>query len=140
MLELIRVEWIWVQLFVITHVYQVSLRVLYQVQPLGVAWPEALPQGQYHVLPPVMEMVEGQGITMADSAPGRENRVKNACIIPGILSATALLTSVDIFPDDGWMGFLPYEAAKFFVILFCSYGGIAILKDLTLYFIKGKRE
>ncbi|MGE1561875.1 hypothetical protein [Pantoea septica] len=77
---------------------------------------------------------------MADSVPGKEKRVKNACIIPGILLATALLTSVNIFPDDGWMGFLPYEAAKFFVILFCSYGGISILKDLTLYFMKGKGE
>ena len=85
-------------------------------------------------------MAGGQGITMADSARGREKRIKNACIMPGILSATALLTSVNICPDNGWMGFLPYEVAKFFVIVFCSYGGVSILKDLTFYFMKGKGE
>lgn len=87
-----------------------------------------------------MEMVVVRGITMADSVRGREKREKNACIMPGILSATALLTSVNIFPDDGWMGFLPYGTAKFFVIVFCSYGGVSLLKDLTLYFMKGKGE
>jgi len=85
-------------------------------------------------------MVATQGITMADNVRGREKRVKNACIMPGILSAGVLLTSVNIFPHDGWLGFLPYELAKFFVVLFCFYGGISILKDLTLYFMKGSQE
>lgn len=77
---------------------------------------------------------------MAGSVHGREKRVKNACIIPGILLANVLLTSVNIFPHDGLMGFLPCEIAKFFVILFCFYGGISLLKDLTLYFMSGKGE
>lgn len=81
-----------------------------------------------------------RGNTMADNFPGREKRVKNACIIPGILSSGVLLTSVNIFPHDGWLGFLPCETAKFFVILFCSYGGVSILKDLALYFMRGSQE
>ena len=81
-----------------------------------------------------------KGITMAESVRDREKRVKNACIIPGVLTATGLLTSVNIYPQDGWLGFLPYEIAKTFVILFCSYGGISIMKDLTLYFMKGSQE
>ena len=87
-----------------------------------------------------MEMVGGQGIIMADSARGKEKKVKNACIMPGILSATVFLTSVNLFPQDGWLGFLPYGIARFFVILLCSYGGVSILKDLVLYFMKGSQE
>lgn len=77
---------------------------------------------------------------MADSVRGREKKVKSACIMPGILSAGVFLTSVNIFPQDGWLGFLPYELAKFFVVLFCFYGGISILKDLVLYFMLDSQE
>lgn len=81
-----------------------------------------------------------KGITMAESVRDRAKRVKNACIMPGILSATVFLTSVNLFPQDGWLGFLPYGIARFFVILLCSYGGFSILKDLVLYFINGSQE
>ncbi|OQV42919.1 hypothetical protein BZ160_01975 [Pantoea vagans] len=87
-----------------------------------------------------MVMAADRGITMADNARGREKRVKNACIMPGILSAGVLLTSVNIFPQDGWLGFLPCGIAKFFLILFCSYGGVSILKDLVLYLMSGSQE
>ncbi|AVV37867.1 hypothetical protein C9381_11980 [Pantoea vagans] len=87
-----------------------------------------------------MEMVVVQGITMAENVRGREKKIKNACIIPGILSAGVLLTSVNIFPQDGWLGFLPCGIAKFFVVLYCYYGGVSILKDLTLYFMKGSQK
>ncbi|WP_313652213.1 hypothetical protein [Pantoea sp.] len=85
-------------------------------------------------------MVAVQGVIMADSARGREKKVRSTCVIPGILLAGVLLTSINIFPKDGVLGFLPYEFAKFFVILFCFYGGVSILKDLTLYFMKRKGE
>jgi len=87
-----------------------------------------------------METAAVRGVIMVDNAPGREKKVKSACIIPGILLAAVFLTSVNIFPHDGLMGFLPCEIAKFFVILFCFYGGISLLKDLTLYFMSGKGE
>lgn len=80
-----------------------------------------------------------QGITMADNVRGKEKKVKSACIFPGILSAGVLLTSVNVLPE-GWMALLPYEIARFFVVLFCFYGGISLFKDLTLYFIKGSVE
>ncbi|ORM50628.1 hypothetical protein HA41_18810 [Pantoea conspicua] len=86
-----------------------------------------------------METAEVRGVIMADNAPGKEKKVKSACIIPGILLAGVFLTSVNIFPH-GWMGFLPYEISKIFVIVLCFYGGISILKDVTLYFMKGSRQ
>ncbi len=85
-------------------------------------------------------MVVVQGIIMADSVRGREKKVREACVIPGILLAGVLLTSINVFPKDGVLGFLPCDTARFFVILFCFYGGISILKDLTLYFMKVKGE
>lgn len=88
----------------------------------------------------VMVMVAARGMTMAHSVRGREKRVRNVCGMPGILLAGVFLTSVNIFPQDGWLGFLPSGIAKFFVVLFCFYGGISILKDLVLYFMKGSQE
>lgn len=77
---------------------------------------------------------------MADSVTGKEKKVRNVCVIPGMLLVGVLLTSVNFFPHDGWMGFLPYGIAKFFVILFCFYGGISLLADLTLYFMKNSEK
>ncbi|MFB6325140.1 hypothetical protein ACE8EZ_03345 [Pantoea deleyi] len=77
---------------------------------------------------------------MADSARGKERKVKNACIIPGMLSASVFLTSANMYPQDGYLGFVSYETARFFVILLASYGGISILKDLALYFMSGSEK
>lgn len=71
----------------------------------------------------------------SERAHGRAKRVKGACIIPGIFLAGMALTSVNFFPN-GWMAFIPYEIARFMVILFCFYGGISILKDLILFLMK----
>ncbi|MDH2065868.1 hypothetical protein [Pantoea sp. GD03673] len=77
---------------------------------------------------------------MADGVRGREKKAKNACTIPGVLLANAMLTSVNLFPQDGWLGFMPYDIAKFFVIIFCGYGGVSLLKDLSLYFMTGSQK
>ncbi|MDT0175423.1 hypothetical protein Q9R34_05085 [Enterobacter sp. BRE11] len=77
---------------------------------------------------------------MAHNAPGKEKRIKSACTLPGILTAGVILTSVDIFPQDGWLAWLPPGIARFLVVLYCFYGGISIFKDLTLYFMSGSRE
>lgn len=84
-------------------------------------------------------MVAVQGITMADNVRGKEKKVKGACIIPGILLAGVLLSSVNVVPNS-WMAFIPVGIARAFLMLISFYGGISILKDLTLYFMKGSGE
>ena len=86
-----------------------------------------------------MATVAVRGMTMARNARGKD-KIKSACALPGILTAGVILTSVDIFPQDGWLAWLPPEIAKFFVILYCFYGGISIFKDLTFYFMSGSGE
>jgi len=87
-----------------------------------------------------MAMVAVRGMIMAHNARGKEKKIKSACALPGILTAGVVLTSVDIFPQDGWLAWLPPEIARFFVVLYCFYGGISIFKDVTLYFMSGSSE
>ena len=81
-------------------------------------------------------MAAAQGaITLADNALGRERKIRESCIIPGIILAGLFLSSLNILPNE-WMAIIPCGIAKFFLILLSFYGGISILKDLTMYFMK----
>lgn len=82
----------------------------------------------------VTAVVQGVKI-LVDNVPGKEKRVKSACIIPGILLAGILLSSVNVLPDS-WMALLPPGVARALLMLISFYGGISILKDMTLYFMK----
>lgn len=85
-------------------------------------------------------MAAAQGvIILVDNVRGKEKRVKGACTIPGILLAGVLLSSVNVLTNN-WMALMPYGIARALLMLISFYGGISILKDITLYFMRASEK